>query len=44
MVMQLAYALTYGHSVATYEAAQVRRFVLGRTETVRVCTPQSTAW
>jgi hypothetical protein len=44
MVMQLAYALTYGYNVATYEAAAVRRFALGRTETVRVCTPQSAAW
>jgi carnitine O-acetyltransferase len=44
MAMQLAYALTYGYNVPTYESAQVRRFALGRTETVRVCTPQSVAW
>jgi len=45
MVMQLAYAMTNGgQAVATYEAASVRRFELGRTETVRVCTKESMAW
>jgi carnitine O-acetyltransferase len=45
MVMQLAYALTHaGAAAATYESAQVRRFHLGRTEVVRVCTEASRAW
>ncbi|ORY45846.1 acyltransferase ChoActase/COT/CPT [Leucosporidium creatinivorum] len=38
MVFQLAYYMTHGHPCGTYEAAQVRRFQLGRTETVRICT------
>lgn len=43
--MQLAYALTYaGKPAATYEAAMVRAFDLGRTETVRVCTEASSAF
>lgn len=28
----------HGHPCGTYEAAQVRRFQFGRTETVRICT------
>lgn len=44
MVMQLAHHLTHGTSCATYEAAQVRKYQLGRTETVRVCTNESVAF
>ena len=45
MVIQLAYALTNkGQVAATYESASVRRFHLGRTETVRVCSPESKMW
>lgn len=44
MVMQLAYFLTYGKPVGTYEAAAVRRFDLGRTETVRVTSKETVAW
>jgi len=45
MVMQLAYAYTHeGKVAATYESASVRRFHLGRTETVRVCSKASRAW
>lgn len=45
MVMQLAYALTNnGKVTATYESASVRRFALGRTETVRVCSDASKAF
>lgn len=44
MVMQLAYYLTHGESCATYEAAQVRKYQLGRTETVRVCTNETVAF
>ena len=44
MAMQLAYALTYQKVVPTYEAASVRKYDLGRTETVRVCSPESKAW
>jgi carnitine O-acetyltransferase len=43
--MQLAYALTHnGQPAATYESAQTRRFALGRTEVVRVCTEATRAW
>lgn len=41
MAFQLAYRLTNNEICATYEAAQVRRFRLGRTETVRTCTSES---
>ena len=43
MVMQLAYALTYPDApvTGTYEAAMTRKYSLGRTETVRVCSPAS---
>lgn len=46
MVMQLAYALTYPEApiTGTYEAAMTRRYALGRTETVRVCSPASKAF
>jgi len=45
MIMQLAYALSHeGKVAATYESASVRRFHLGRTETVRVCSNASRAW
>jgi carnitine O-acetyltransferase len=44
MVMQLAYFLTYGKPVACYEAAAVRRFDLGRTETVRVTSKETVAF
>lgn len=45
MVMQLGFALTNnGQVAATYESASTRRFALGRTETVRVCSPESKAW
>lgn len=46
MVMQLAYALTFPEEpcTATYEAAMTRRYALGRTETVRVCSPASKAF
>lgn len=44
MIFQLAYYMTHGHSCGTYEAAQVRKFQLGRTETVRICTTQTQEW
>lgn len=44
MIFQLAYYMTHGHPCGTYEAAQVRKFQLGRTETVRICTPETVAW
>lgn len=46
MVMQLAYGLTYPEApvTGTYEAAQTRKYALGRTETVRVCSPASKAF
>lgn len=43
-VFQLAYYLTHEMPCGTYEAAQTRRFKLGRTETVRTCTLESVAW
>ncbi|GAA5900440.1 hypothetical protein JCM8208_005362 [Rhodotorula glutinis] len=44
MLFQLAYYLTFNRACATYEAAQTRRFQLGRTETVRILTPESLAF
>lgn len=46
MVMQLAYGLTYPEApvTGTYEAAQTRKYALGRTETVRVCSPATKAF
>ncbi|GAA5866276.1 hypothetical protein JCM8547_007226 [Rhodosporidiobolus lusitaniae] len=44
MLFQLAYYMTFNRPVATYEAAQTRRFQLGRTETVRILTPESLAF
>lgn len=46
MVMQLAHALTFPSNpvVGTYEAAMTRRFNLGRTETVRIASPQTKAF
>lgn len=46
MVMQLAYALTHPEApvTGTYEAAMTRKYGLGRTETVRVCSPASKAF
>lgn len=46
MVMQLAYALTKPEDpvTGTYEAAMTRKYSLGRTETVRVCSPASKAF
>ncbi|GAA5958399.1 hypothetical protein JCM21900_002182 [Sporobolomyces salmonicolor] len=44
MLFQLAYYMTHGRATATYEAAQTRRFQLGRTETVRILTSPSLAF
>ncbi|KAK4047181.1 hypothetical protein OIO90_006290 [Microbotryomycetes sp. JL221] len=44
MVFQLAYFMTFGKPCGTYEAAQVRRYQLGRTETVRICTKATVAF
>jgi len=41
MMFQLAYFLTFNKHCGTYEAAQVRRFAYGRTETVRTSTVAS---
>lgn len=41
MLFQIAFKLTHGHNCATYEAAQVRLFQLGRTETIRIATVAS---
>ncbi|GAA5900930.1 choline/carnitine O-acyltransferase [Sporobolomyces salmoneus] len=38
MCFQLAYYLTHNKPAGTYEAAQTRRFQMGRTETVRILT------
>lgn len=44
MLFQVAYFLTHGKPCATYEAAQVRKFQLGRTETIRIATEESVAF
>ncbi|TPX73234.1 hypothetical protein CcCBS67573_g05486 [Chytriomyces confervae] len=44
MAIQLAYFKTYGAFVATYEAAQTKKFAYGRTETGRSVSSESVAW
>ena len=44
MLFQVAYFLTHGKPCATYEAAQVRKYQLGRTETIRIATEESLAF
>ena len=45
LAMQLAYALTHdGATVATYETAQTRQFLHGRTECVRSASTASQRW
>ncbi|GAA5985189.1 hypothetical protein JCM10908_002561 [Rhodotorula pacifica] len=44
MLFQIAYYLTFKRLCATYEAAQTRRYQLGRTETVRILTPEVLAF
>lgn len=44
MALQLAYYRDAGKFSLTYEASMTRLFREGRTETVRPCTIESTAW
>jgi len=44
MALQLGYYRYKGRFRATYESAQVRKFVAGRTEVVRSCSSESAAW
>lgn len=44
MALQLAYFRDAGKFSLTYEASMTRLFREGRTETVRPCTIESTAW
>ncbi|KAL8279314.1 hypothetical protein RQP46_008351 [Phenoliferia psychrophenolica] len=44
MLFQIAYYMTHGKACGTYEAAQVRLFQLGRTETIRIATEESVAF
>lgn len=44
MALQLAYYRDAGRFSLTYEASMTRLFREGRTETVRPCTIESTAW
>lgn len=44
MALQLAYYRDAGHFSLTYEASMTRLFREGRTETVRPCTNESSAW
>lgn len=44
MLFQMAYYLTFHRFCGTYEAAQTRRYQLGRTETVRILTPEVVAF
>lgn len=44
MVYQLAYYRHYGKSCPTYESASTRKFIAGRTETVRSCSVESVAF
>jgi hypothetical protein len=44
MVYQLAYYRHYGKSCPTYESASTRKFIAGRTETVRSCSVETVAF
>ncbi|KAI8098579.1 acyltransferase ChoActase/COT/CPT [Halteromyces radiatus] len=44
MVFQLAYYRHYGQPCPTYESASTRKFLTGRTETVRSCSEESVAF
>jgi carnitine O-acetyltransferase len=44
VAFQLAYYRIYGKHVATYESGSLRRFQLGRTDTIRSCTNASSAY
>ena len=44
MALQLAYYRDAGKFSLTYEASMTRLFREGRTETVRPCTIESSAW
>jgi carnitine O-palmitoyltransferase 1, liver isoform len=44
MTMQLAYYRDAGKIPLTYEASVTRLYLEGRTETVRPCTIESSAW
>ncbi|CAG8525256.1 16622_t:CDS:2, partial [Acaulospora colombiana] len=44
MAMQLAYYRLYGEPCPTYESASTRKFLHGRTETVRTCSVDTLAF
>ncbi|KAJ1728359.1 hypothetical protein LPJ61_004072 [Coemansia biformis] len=44
VALQAAYYKHYGRPAATYESASLRRFLHGRTETIRSCTEESLAF
>lgn len=44
LLLQLSYYRDAGRFCLTYEASMTRLFREGRTETVRSCTVESTAW
>lgn len=44
MVYQLAYFKHYGTHCPTYESASTRKFIAGRTETVRTCSTETVAF
>ncbi|RCH98378.1 hypothetical protein CU098_007392 [Rhizopus stolonifer] len=44
MAYQLAYYRHYGKPCPTYESASTRKFIAGRTETVRSCSVESVAF
>lgn len=44
LVLQLSYYRDAGRFCLTYEASMTRLFREGRTETVRPCTNESSAW
>ncbi|KAF4125320.1 hypothetical protein GMORB2_4160 [Geosmithia morbida] len=44
LLIQLAYFKMYGKNRPTYESAATRRFQLGRTETCRTVSDESTRW
>lgn len=44
IALQLAYYRMHGRLVSTYESASIRRFLHGRVDNIRACSPEALSW
>ena len=44
VALQLTFRKLHGHDTASYESGSLRKFYLGRTDTIRGCSPESAAF